>query len=790
MKLFKLQLLLLIFISASSTAQNTIRSFKSLKEHPNLIEVRTNDGAYFMKLLSENSIETSFVPEGEKLDLNSHCVISSKEIIEVKLSEDKLEVRYETKGIRVRIQKRPFQINYFYKEKQIISEAEGFYSKDSLEVLKFKIDSQESLYGTGARVLGMNRRGHRLELYNKAHYGYETHSELMNFTIPMVLSSNKYAIHFDNPQVGFIDLDSEKNNTLKYEVIGGRKTYQIIVGDSWKQILNSYTQLTGRQPLPPRWAFGNFASRFGYHSEKEATEVVNKFREEEIPLDAIIFDLYWFGKGMTGTMGNLEFLKNSFPSPKKMIKSFKDVGVKTILITEPFILKKSKKWKETVDENLLATTKTGEPFVYDFYFGTTGLLDVFKPKTKKWFWNIYKEYNNLGVEGWWGDLGEPEVHPKDLQHVNGSANEVHNIYGHNWAKLLSEGYKKDYPNKRPFILMRAGYSGSQRFGMIPWSGDVNRTWGGLQAQMEISLQMGMQGLAYMHSDLGGFAGANDDTELYTRWLQYGVFQPIYRPHAQEEVASEPVFKDANTKALTKKAIELRYQLLPYNYSLAFENNQTGMPLMRALMFEENSEISDTISSTYLWGNEFLIHPIVHKAQKNANVYFPKKNNWFDFYTGEKHKGGRFEIVDVENEFIPTFIRGGAFIPMIETIQTTDSYSLKHLKLHFYYDSEVEKSKGILYHDDGKTKNAFEKEHFEILNFQSKIKDDKISISIKSVIGKSYIEEEKEIECILHNVLKKPKKIIVNNKKIDFNWADKTLTMKVKYLQKINLKICL
>src|SRR5690606_20856548 len=144
--------------------------------------------------------------------------------------------------------------------------------------------------------------------------------------------------------------------------------------------------------------------------------------------------------------------------------------------------------------------------------------------------------------GWWGDLGEPELHPSELRHATGSADELHNVYGHEWARTVYEGYRRDFMDQRPFILMRAGAAGSQRYGMIPWSGDVNRTWGGLRSQPEISLQMGIQGLAYMHSDLGGFAGDNLDDELYARWLQYGVFQPIYRPHAQEEVPSEPVFR--------------------------------------------------------------------------------------------------------------------------------------------------------------------------------------------------------------------------------------------------------
>lgn len=328
----------------------------------------------------------------------------------------------------------------------------------------------------------------------------------MNYTLPIVISSGQYMLHFDNAPIGFLDLDSKYNNTLTYETISGRKTYQVIAGGGWEELLSNYTSLTGRQPLPPRWAFGNFASRFGYHSEAETRNTIVKFREDKIPVDAVILDLFWFGKDIQGTLGNLEVYRDSFPNFEKMIADFDKIGVKTIPITEPFILTTSSKWKEAVEENVLATDSIGNPFTYDFYFGNTGLIDLFKPKGRQWFWEIYRRLAEMGVAGVWGDLGEPEVHPSNLYHAIGSADEVHNIYGHSWAQLVYEGYRSEYPNQRPFILMRSGAAGSQRFGLIPWSGDVNRSWGGLKGQTEISLQMGMQGLAYMHSDLGGFAG--------------------------------------------------------------------------------------------------------------------------------------------------------------------------------------------------------------------------------------------------------------------------------------------
>jgi oligosaccharide 4-alpha-D-glucosyltransferase len=693
--------------------------------------------------------------------------------------EKSKSLTYSSNGIIIAIQKSPFQISYIYKNKTIISEKLGYIKKDSTQVIEFNLDPKENLYGGGARVLGMNRRGNRLQLYNRAQYGYETRAELMNYTIPLVLSSNKYAIHFDNPAIGYLDLDSKKDNTLAYETISGRKTYQVIVGDSWENITENYTSLTGRQPLPPRWAFGNFSSRFGYHSQEEVIKTINKFKEDKIPVDAIILDLYWFGKTVQGTMGNLDWDKENFPDPEKMISDLNEKGVKTILITEPFVLTTSSKWQEVVDKKIVATDKNGDPFKYDFYFGNTGIIDIFKPQGKDWFWNIYKNLINQGVSGLWGDLGEPEVFPSKAITAGGNADDIHNIYGHNWAKLIDEGYKKDFPAQRPFILMRSGYSGSQRFGMIPWSGDVSRSWGGLSGQTEIALQMGMQGLAYMHSDLGGFAGANLDDELYTRWLQYGVFQPIFRPHAQEDVPSEPVFRAEKTKQLAKQAIELRYQLLPYNYTLGFENNQTGKPLMRPLFFEEpENEKLLAKSDEYLWGNNFLVAPIISQGQKEKEVYFPNKSNWFDFYTDQKYKGGTTQIIKTHENHIPTFVRGGCFIPMIKTIQSTQEYETTALDLHYYFDKNTQNSLDKVYDDNGKTPNAFEKGEYEILSFSSVANEKKISIKLNSEIGKSYQYKDRNVSLIIHNINAKVKKVTLDGKTVSVKKIKNTLSIPV------------
>jgi alpha-glucosidase (family GH31 glycosyl hydrolase) len=775
------KILLLFLISSIAVAQNTNRKFENYKKSGNTLEVNTSDGKYILKPYSNHIVETSFIPKGETFNPNSHAVVLMAGKVRTKVADTKSTLTYSTNGLSVNIQKSPFQISYSYKNKPILSEKNGYSRKDSTDIIDFNLDNSEVLYGGGARALGMNRRGHRLQLYNRAHYGYETRAELMNFTMPLVMSSKIYAVHFDNEPIGYLDLDSKKDNTLAYETISGRKTYQVIVGDSWTNLITNYTELTGKQPLLPRWALGNFSSRFGYHSEEETRKTIDRFIKDEIPVDAIILDLYWFGKTVQGTMGNLDWDKDKFPNSTKMISDLNDKGVKTVLITEPFILTTSSKWQEAVDKKILATDKTGKPCTYDFYFGNTGIIDVFKPEGKDWFWNIYKNLINQGVGGMWGDLGEPEVFPSKAFTAKGKADEVHNVYGHHWAKLMADGYKKDFPNQRPFILMRSGYSGSQRFGMVPWSGDVSRSWGGLQSQPEIALQMGMQGMGYMHSDLGGFAGDYFDNELYVRWLQYGVFQPIFRPHAQEDVASEPVYKDVATKAKAKKQIELRYQLLPYNYTLSFENNQKGLPLMRPLFFEEpENKALATVCESYLWGNDFLVTPITKAAQTTTPVYFPKNNNWFDFYSNQKYEVGTTQNIAVTEDHIPVFVRGGAFIPMIKTIQNTTKYSLSNFDLHYYFDAKTTSSNGNLYNDDGTTANGFEKGQFEILNFKANAAANILTIDFTSEIGKSFTATDKNVNLLLHHVNSKVQKVTLNGNEVNFKNNNDTLEIPVTW----------
>ena len=800
-------------------------NYLSHKLEGDALIITTNKVEVTLSAYGEGAIAAHYQSLEDKLPANqlpSFAIKENAHRSKFVIQEDKNQLTLTLNKLSAVINKAPFSIRYYQKNKQqkdtlLIAEQQGFFSDTVVEETKklavqgfrFHINNTEKLLGGGERVLGMDRRGHRFPLYNRAHYGYTTQSEQMNFSIPAVMSSNKYIVLFDNSAKGYMDLAKTEKNTLEFSAVAGRMAYIVFSADTYPKLLNNYVDVTGKQPLPPRWSLGNYASRFGYRSEAEVRNTVNKFIDLDFPLDALILDLYWFGKDIKGHMGNLAWDKDAFPEPEKMISDIKEQGVNTILITEPFVLSTSSKWQDAVEQQALAKNAQGKAKQFDFYFGNTGLVDVFNDKGQQWFNNIYQTLYQQGVTGWWGDLGEPEVHPSDTLHTlsDGSvvnADAIHNVYGHQWAKMVFDNQLKMSPDQRPFILMRSGFAGSQRYGMIPWTGDVSRSWGGLKPQVELSLQMSLLGMAYTHSDLGGFAGGEQfDQEMYVRWLQYGVFQPIYRPHAQDNIAPEVVFHDKRTQDILREYIKLRYNLLPYNYTLAYQNSTTGMPLMRPLFFEEQFEESfeqefeekleskDNLTafdnaSSYLWGDAFLVTPVVSAGVSFVAVDLPA-GVWFDYFTNKnepskKYLGKQTINLATTLEKLPVLVRAGAFIPMIDDIQSTQDYDTSKLTLHYYADNSVASADYEMYEDDGKTYQAIEKGLFELLQFSANQQQQHLTINLNRK-GQGYkgMPKERNMTVVIHNITQAPSNIRLNNKVINKGiWNNKNNTLTVTF----------
>jgi oligosaccharide 4-alpha-D-glucosyltransferase len=684
---------------------------RSQKVHRHIYQ--SGSGKFEVIQYDSNIYKIRFTPSQPGLNEN----LSDAVILSPKILKKQGAVRFSNDSI-------------FIHNKLIIA---GVHQTEGYRGFYFPLNSNEKIFGGGERAISLNRKGARLNLYNNPWYGYSEGADNLNYSVPFITSSNGYGLFFDNASRGYLDIGKQQSGLLEYGAFSGELNVFLILGN-YQQVLESYHRLTGTQPLPPKWAFGNLMSRFGYTSEKQVREIYSEMKKYNVPVDAIIYDLFWFGDSIKGTLGNLDWENRvNWPDPQRMITEFKNEGVKTILVTEPFFVETSKNY--TASLPYLAVDSTNKPYyLTDFYFGKGGLIDIFRKDAQQWFWRFYKKQMDMGVEAWWGDLGEPEKHPANLYHNlkdQGhkrlfSADEVHNIYGHNWTKMLFTNYAKDFPGKRLFSLNRSGFSGSQRYSIFPWTGDVSRSWSGYRAQLPVLLGMSMSGVPYVHSDAGGFAGGEGDKELYVRWLQFAAFTPIFRPHgtALYDLApgsfsfpSEAALLDSAYRDAAIAAVHTRYHFLPYNYTLAYKQAVSGKPLISPLYYYFSSDTTaSSIEDQYMWGEQVMVAPVLEKGARSRKYYLPA-GNWYHYHTGKMLKGKTWHVDSVDLFQFPLLIREGSYLPIsISKRSNTQKHLLDSLVI--IYVPTPGTSSSFIYEDDGNSSTTISRGDFQQIKISS------------------------------------------------------------------------
>lgn len=780
-----------IFVLTACQQQLQLPDGISYTVENNQISISESGKTYQLQAITDDIIKVSYSDSLTYSDRVYGPILSSPIKVKVKETTDKLFV--QTLNVRVEVSFEPITFSFYDLETGLkLNEETGFQRRQDTTAYRLSLKEGEAIYGTGSRSIPQNRRGYKFQCFNQANYGYGVGADFLNYSIPAYLSSEKYMVLFDNPARAWFDIGKTNADVLDFSSIGGNAAYYFINGDSYKDVLTNYGELTGTQPIPPIWALGNLQSRFGYRNQAETEMVVDKMIEAGYPIDAIIIDLYWFGEELqNGNMGQLAWDTKNWPNPDGMIESFAKKGVKTITVSEPFFTKKSQHFDYLSENKLLGLDSKGNTLNMPyFYFGDAGLIDIFKPEARDWFWQQYKKEKERGIAGWWGDLGEPEVHPDSMVHVNGLAQEVHGVFGHEWISMLYENYEKEYPNERLFKLGRAGYAGSQRYGLIPWSGDVGRNWSGLKAQNDVMLGMGLSGMPYMHSDAGGFAQNTRDSLLFMRWLQYAVFTPVFRPHGDPYAPSEPIFYHQKVQDIVKESIKLRYAMLPYNYTLAWKTSQTNLPMARPLFFEfEEQEISDAISDCYMWGESFLVAPVFEAAASTRQVALPK-GDWYDFNTNEYSEGGKPVNVEVTDKYIPVFVKGGSFVPLAKVVQSTDYYKGDELIIHCYLNKTDGEFSDVVYFDNGKLKDAYSKGEYQLLELSCTSNSSDVTVSLKQT-GGSYAEapENRNIVLKVVGLSSVPTEVRVNNGESKFVFADEVLVVEgINTEREVSIKI--
>lgn len=678
-------------------------------------------------------MRVDFLPVGGTVLDSSFVVIRDTVMpVAVTVSDAESVLTLSTTSLRIEIRKTPLRISYRTPAGQLLlaePASGGLATQFAARFATFALDPSGHFYGTGERGIGLDLRGRSFDSYNTQVYGYSGPLSTMNINVPLLCSTGGYAIYFENTYGGRFDLGASDGSRWWYRASGGELSYFLIVAPTVTEQLERYTWLTGRQPLPPRWAFGFLQSKFGYQNEAEARGIVQMMRQEHIPCDGIILDLYWYVN-----MGDLVWNPSSWPSPFQMMSDFLIDGIKTIVITQPDITAYSLNFGEASNNGYVATNATGQPYYLSNWWScncNAVLLDVTKPVARDWWWSKHPPFYGSQLAGLWTDLGEPERHPDDMVHYLGTTAKVHNLYNLLWAKMVFDGFNQFRPNQRVFNLTRSGYAGIQRYGVATWSGDVGKTFSGLAVQLPMLLNMGMSGIAYHNSDIGGFCCGSTTPELYTRWMQFGAFCPITRAHGTGQ-PTEPWGYGTQVEDICRTFLDLRYQLLPYVYTMAYKNYSTGIPLARPLLFDDPSDpLLVNESSSYMFGESILVSPVVSAGQTSKSVYLPA-GRWIDFWSDQSLQGGQAVTVASPLERMPIFVKEGSIIPMQPVMNYTDERPLDTLMLAVY-PSRTHAAQFTLYEDDGNTL-AYQSGAFALTEFTEELAESAMTIDVHPVVG--------------------------------------------------------
>lgn len=646
------------------------------------------------------------------------------------------------------------------------------------------VEGKGSFYGTGERGHKLNLRGDTLVMYNRQNYGYtgqDSRINQMNITMPLFLSTDGYAIVFDDYSAAKLIL----SDPIKYisETPKPISYYFVVSGDgSLADLTTSLSHLTGRQELPPFWSLGYITSKYGYRTQSETEGAIDTLKSLNYPVDGIVLDLYWYGKEQD--MGRLEWDKEQWPNPKAMLKRLKNKGVNLIAISQPYVLRNGRgidNYNNLSAQGMFVADSTGKSAQeVKIWVGEGGMFDVSNPETRAWLANRYDSLTAMGVAGWWGDLGEPEVHPESALHANGlTAKQYHNQYGNDWSEIVYDMFKAKYPNERFITMMRGGTTGLQRYNVFPWSTDVSRSWGGLEPQIVIMQQSGLSGMGYMGHDVGGFAVDPANAylpELYLRWLELGTFSPILRTHAQQY--AEPYHYPQINDAILKFVNE-RYRWLPYNYTLAYENAQFGYPMVRPLEFHSLNPTGkyDNIRDEYMWGSEVLVAPVMTEGARAREVVFPTTSKrWYDMSTGKWYKGGDTAIVPAPLDVLPMFAKNGAFIPTADYAfaNNTSDYNPGKYTINYYIGTPGTQTSYTLFEDDRKTPTSIGKNEGLLISMFSKTADTQTELTFEAPNYSG--DMTKDMTLKVYGMDAKPKSVSLDGKKVKFVYDNKNGTL--------------
>lgn len=670
-----------------------------------------------IKVFSDEIIRVRLAPRSQFLEDFSYAIKKDLDLhpTSFTLVETDDAFQIKTSAVVCQLQKKDFLVSFETLEGKVMNadqqpmhweenpEFGGYYvycTKDTPE--------DEAFFGLGDKSTNLNLRGKRFQNWNSDTYGFGFNQDPLYKTIPFyvgITDGDAYGIFFDNTFKTYFDFAAERPDQTSYWSEGGELQYYYLHGPQMIDVVKRYHELTGTHDMPPLWAIGYHQCRWSYYPEANVREVAREFRKRQIPCDAIYLDIDYMDGYRCFTWN-----KRYFPDPRKMISDLAADGFRTVVMIDPGIKVDEDYWVFNEGKEKKYFCRRGDDYYMEGYVwpGPCQFPDYTNPKVREWWGTLYRGLVEDGVAGVWNDMNEPAVFgrgtfPDDVRHyfegLRGSHRKAHNIYGMQMVRSTFEGLKKLQKNRRPFTITRAAYAGVQRYSSV-WTGDNIATWEHLKIGTLQLQRLSVSGLSFCGTDIGGFTG-EPDGELYTRWMQFGVFSPFMRVHSAGDTRDrEPWSFGPEWEAICKKFIELRYQLLPYFYTVFWRQYKYKEPILRPIsLLEQHKPENLQREEEFAFGHHILVSPVIQPGQQSKIVYLPE-GNWYYYFDHAVLEGGQEHIVETPLNEMPIFIRGGSIIPEFPIMQYTMEKNIDALKLNVFWAPGRHESH--IYVDHGET----------------------------------------------------------------------------------------
>ncbi|SFF38898.1 glycoside hydrolase family 31 protein [Thermoflexibacter ruber] len=736
----------------------------------NGLQFETTLGKFQLIVYQHSIIRLRIVKEDfEERDF-SYSVIAKPEPLSFLMEENGNSFRLITNTLTLQISKNPMRFSFFTKEGKLINQDDAAFGTSWIgeQVTTYKILQEgEHFIGLGEKTGNLDRRGRAFTHWNTDRFGYDEDSDMIYASFPFYIGINQnlaYGIFMDNSYKSHFNFGASNDRFVSFCAEDGEMNYYFIHNESVSKIIEDYTFLTGRMEMPPLWSLGYQQCRYSYYPESEVLTLARTFREKQIPADVIYLDIHYMQDYKLFTWD-----EKRFPEPEKLIKKLEEMGFKVVVMCDPGIKveKGYKPYDKAIKKDLFVKYPDGTPYTAQVWPGWCHFPDFTKEETRAWWGESFKEYVSMGLEGFWNDMNEPaswgqrtpDLIEFDMDGEKASFKRVHNLYGMQMTRATFEGTKKLLKGRRPFLLTRSAFCGSQRFTAI-WTGDNTSSDEHMMTGIRLVNALGLSGMPVAGYDVGGFIG-EPSVALFARWLSIGAFSAFFRGHSMiNSKDQEPWSYGEEVEDIARNYISLRYKLLPYIYSYFYEATRNGLPVVRSLAidytFDENI-YSPKFQNQYLFGANLLVCP-VESYKEITKVYLPK-GAWYYLYSNTLYQGGEEIYADCPLELLPVYVKAGGILLMQSLVQSTGEKHDGILEVHVYYGTEG--STFIYYEDDGKT-YKYEKGKYYKRNISYFPENQAI---VFSMVEGDYKSSFDKIKLVLHNFEGVKKNIEVNNEKV-------------------------